>query len=145
MVFRKPEAPPEFKNLLTVLNNSGIVRDNPALYQVIKGLIDNANKLLGVVNLIVPTEGTENVNVTGVVAGVALEGQGTPESPLNVRFDGTTVDVNASNQLESLVGGGNVNGIAPMTVGRLSQWTDTLEISDADAAAISDGLDLLGT
>lgn len=45
MAFQPPASSPDFKALLAALNNSGFQRENNALYQVIKGLIDASSKL----------------------------------------------------------------------------------------------------
>lgn len=95
MGFQQPPTLPDYSKLIQVLNSSGLQLVNPPTYEIISRLIEAVKQSQDVI-----------VNNTKVFVRDALEGDGTKAHPLNVLVDGTTIDINASNQLETIGGGG---------------------------------------
>ncbi len=88
---------PDFQRLTFLLNSSGVQKWNPDIYSILNQLIFAVQQSQNVVVNKIPS------NASTIVVGNALSGDGSSATPLNVNVDGTTVDVNGSNQLESLV------------------------------------------
>jgi len=95
MGFQQPPTLPDYSKLIAQLNSSGMQKVNPPIYEILSRLIQAVGQ-------------SQDVIVNNIVVNVkdALEGDGTKAHPLNVLVDGVTIDINASNQLETIGGGG---------------------------------------
>lgn len=102
MGFKQPAQLPDFQKLKIILTSQGVQKWNPAAYDVMNRLIESAQQSQDViVNVSIPEAAFD-----GIYVGEALEGDGLPEFPLNVKYDGTTIALNGSNQLTAADGAG---------------------------------------
>lgn len=99
MPFQVPPTLPDYKKLTFMLNSSGVQKWNPAMYDILNKLIEAVSQSQDVVvNSIIPTAIPSSGGVVVDPLG-ALDGVGTTPSPLAVRVDGTTVQINGLDQL----------------------------------------------
>lgn len=99
MGFQLPPTAPDFTKLLNTLNNSGVQKWNPPIYEILKTFITTAQQSQQYI--------TNNATPFSLVTSPtgALNGDGTTANPLAVKVDGSTISINGSNQLVSLGAG----------------------------------------
>lgn len=101
MGFQQPPSLPDYSKLTFMLNNSGVQKWNPAVYDILKQLIYAVQQSQNVITNDIANSSGGLTSVSVDAAG-ALSGDGTPGSPLAVKVDGTTIAINGSDQLAVL-------------------------------------------
>lgn len=101
MAFRQPPQLYDYAKLKTILVESGLQKTDNKLFQVINQLIDGVSQSQKVITDQI-AEAVAGGGLQFVSVDDALSGDGTPASPLDVLFDGTTIQLNGSNQLEAI-------------------------------------------
>lgn len=102
MAFTELPTLPDYKKLKAILNQSGVQRSNPEIFDIIGKLIDAVGKSQSVFNsTIIPASGLSSllINPAGAIGG---DGK---SIGLKVNVDGSTVTINGSDQLVASVTG----------------------------------------
>jgi|SRR6185295_4839904 len=105
MGFQQPPTLPDYAKLITSLNESTVQKWNPALYQILKNLIQAVQQSQDVIvnnaaDVINNFSGGGLTSVAVDPAGAIL-GDGTPGGPLRVQVDGTTIQILADTLVAS--------------------------------------------
>ena len=95
---------PDYSKLVFMLNNAGVQKWNPAVYDVLKNLIEAVQQSQDVVvNSVIPGAAGNALSTVSVNPAGALSGNGTISSPLAAIVDGTTIQINGSDQLTAIL------------------------------------------
>lgn len=108
MPFQPPPTLPDYSKLVFMLNQSGVQKWNPAVYDILKNLIQAVQQSQDVIAPAVAeaaSGGGSGLTFVSVDPLGALSGDGTPSSPLAVIPDGVSITINGSNQLAVIPSG----------------------------------------
>jgi hypothetical protein len=125
MGFQQPPTLPDYSKLVTSLNASNVQKWNPELYSIIKQLIQAVDQSQTVITSTPPPVINPTAAVSVDPLG-AIYGDGTVPFPLGVKVDGSTIFINAFDQIQAVavlaisvatvsIDFNSVTGLAPNT------------------------------
>jgi hypothetical protein len=123
MGFQVPPTLPDYSKLTFLLNNTGVQKWNPAVYDILKNLIEAVQQSQNVI-----TDDITNIEniVNNLGTPLTVDPAGALNSPvLKVRVDGTSIIINGSNNLEGLIHVASVS----LTQGELNGLSTTPKLA----------------